>query len=216
MRLLSLTLVFGLAACSERERSVDGQVRAAEMDVPGGAGRAGSATADPTIVSDAYRAGSRWRRGSLAGIEHGILPQLAAVSGQPSAQLEAFIGSGRAEAVLVDMYARMALARGSSQAETALLFVAAWEACHDRAATPAEVQGVRRQMSTDRLADTDAVHPAQRRFYELFAAAIQAGREDVASGQRAAFRDHLRDVMLAGSGNDLAEFELTNDGFSRR
>lgn len=214
--LLLLALIIGAPACSGERHGQADTSAAGNQSRDASAEDAASVEAAPdfALVAGAYTDGTRWHALAVDDVDAYVLPQVASVSGLAKDDLNAFVASGSADAALVAMYRRLGLVRGMSSSENALLFVVAWEVYHGRQATAADVQGVMTQIEAGRQ-QVNGDHRAQKRFYELAAAAVQR-RNEIGVEGGPAFRDQLRQTLLAGSGNDLAEFELTPEGFVRR
>lgn len=215
--LLLLVLIIGAPACSS-ERHGQADTSAAgnpSREAPAEDAASVEAAPDFALVAGAYTDGTRWHVSAVDDVDAYVLPQVASVSGLATDDLNAFVASGSADAALAATYRRLGLVRGMSSSENALLFVVAWEVYHGRQATAAEVQGVMTQIAAGPQ-QSNGDHRAQKRFYELAAAAVQRKNSIGAEGNGPAFRVQLRQTLLAGSGNDLAEFELTPEGFVRR
>ncbi|NYZ62111.1 hypothetical protein [Luteimonas deserti] len=173
---------------------------------------------DRALVEAAYRTGLGARAENPGvRIESRTLSRLASGASLPRDDVRAFIESGEADALLVTLYRRFGLEQGTPGAENALLFVVAWQAYHGREATPAQVQGVLAQIGAAQQQAVDSESAAQKRVYALLAAVIHHAEVhvfDSASPAHArAFRERLREDLQAWSGNDLAGFQLTSDGF---
>ena len=207
---------------------------------PGCSRSAGSSEAatspatDPALAADfmrAYTAGyesldrpaAQARTASrLQGVDRDFALGHTELLRTPLHDVPGFLASGQADALVRERYAAFGLEPDALASANVVLFVSGWEAVNGEAASARRAQGLRRQMAAQApgvaTARTDTAR--ERRILELVAAAItHEARRLEAEGDAAAlarFRAGIREDFQRQSGNDLARFDLGEDGFVAR
>lgn len=161
---------------------------------------------------------------TLAGVDHDFARGHGEILRTPLTDVATLIASGEADALLQARYAALGLTPDTLQSANLLLFVAGWEAVNGERAAPEAVQGLARQMATRTGTGNAAGDPVQarrqQRILELLSAAImhEARRLEASANATdlARFREAIREDFQRQSGNDLARFDLTAEGFVPR
>lgn len=191
---------------------------------------------EPAAAADfmrAYTAGvdsverpAHARRGAsrLRGVDRDFAQGYAEIMRTPLHDIPGFIASGDADALISARYAALALDADTLLSANVLLFVSGWEAVSGAPASARQAQGLRRQMTANWVAAGAGADPAetarQRRILELVSASItrevQRLEADGDAAALARFRAGIREDFQRQSGNDLARFDLGDDGFAAR
>ncbi|MDR6993152.1 hypothetical protein [Luteimonas sp. 3794] len=168
------------------------------------------------------KAGPDANAGSGQPADRDFAERWAALSGLAVSDVAAYVQSGAADAWLEQRYRSLGFSRDLVSAN-ALLFLANWEAYTGMEASPAQAEGVRRQIEGAaggaRSRESASELELRRRVYELMAATLtrEHARVRATGGASAdAFKQTVRQDFERISNNDLAKFTLTAEGFEER
>ncbi|MGO3128077.1 MAG: hypothetical protein ACTIJY_08395 [Luteimonas sp.] len=172
----------------------------------------------------ARREASSARDTDASEIDRDFVAGYAQLTSLPVRDVESFVESGDADALLQARYQVSGLKRGELIPANVLLFVASWEAYNGSRASPEQVTGLQQQMQSlwtkGAEFELSSEGQRQRRLYELLAAVLMREntrvRQSGDAGGIAAFRETVREDFLRQSNNDLARYTLTGDGFVER
>ncbi|MCD9007312.1 hypothetical protein LDO31_13925 [Luteimonas sp. XNQY3] len=145
------------------------------------------------------------------------------LSGLAVPDVDDYVQSGAADAWLEQRYRSLGFTTRDLISANALLFLANWEAFTGMEASPAQADGVRRQIERAtggaRSRESADELELRRRVYELMAATLTRENARVRAEDAtrvAVFTETVRQDFKRISNNDLAEFALTANGFEER
>lgn len=160
---------------------------------------------------------------ALESPDHDFGARWRALSGLDVPDVDAFVRSGAADAWLDRRYRSLGFRARDLDSANALLFLANWEAFSGNTASRDQAAGVLRQIrgatGGARSQESATALEVRRRIYELMAATLarESERARAANAERIeSFTETVRTDFLRMSNNDLADFNLTADGFEER
>lgn len=148
----------------------------------------------------------------------------AQLTSVPLRDVEAFVESGEADALLQSRYRQGGLNPDGLVPANVLLFISAWEAYSGQDASPEQIHGVHEQMQAgwnkSQAFELSTEGRRQRRLFELLAAVLMREdrriRQSGDASESGLFRSTVREDFLRHTHNDLARLDLTADGLIER